>query len=103
MAARSIPARARWAVRTLDVGPSDRVLEIGCGRGVAVELVCEKLSNGTITAIDRSAAMVTIAQRRNASDVAAGKAIIRAVALAELGRTGQLFNKIFAINVSLSG
>ena len=54
-----------WAVDTLEVRPADRLLEIGCGHGVAVSLVCERLTTGTITAIDRSPKMIEMATRRN--------------------------------------
>lgn len=101
MTAISIPERSLCAVRTLAVDPSDHLLEIGCGRGVAVSLVCEKLTDGKITAIDRSAAMVKIAERRNRRHVGSGRAVLRAVPLDEWDPGPERFNKIFAINVSL--
>src|ERR671935_177066 len=54
-----------WAVDTLEVRPADRLLEVGCGHGVAVSLVCERLTTGTITAIDRSPKMIEMATRRS--------------------------------------
>src|SRR3954447_18995544 len=70
-----------WAVDTLDVRPADRVLEIGCGHGVAVSLVCERLTTGTITAIDRSLKMIEMATRRNRKHVDAGRAVLEAIGL----------------------
>src|SRR5919202_1306242 len=70
-----------WAVDTLQVRPADRLLEVGCGHGVAVSLVCERLTTGTITAIDRSPKMIEMAARRNREHVDAGRAALEAVAL----------------------
>jgi len=88
-------------VDVLAVEPTDRLLEIGCGPGGAVSLVCEKLYGGTITAIDRSAKMIETARKRNADHVASGVASFQTASLedAELGEAR--FDKIYAINVGL--
>jgi ubiquinone/menaquinone biosynthesis C-methylase UbiE len=92
--------RLVWAVDTLALDPSDRVLEVGCGHGVAVSLVCERLTSGQITAIDRSKTMIEMAARRNREQVAGGRAVLKAAALekAELG--DERFDKAFAFNVA---
>jgi cyclopropane fatty-acyl-phospholipid synthase-like methyltransferase len=93
--------RLVWAVETLAVDPADHLLEIGCGHGVAVSLVCEKLARGKIVAIDRSESMVNMAIRRNRRHVTSGKAVFHAVELGQVDLGNQRFNKIFAVNVSL--
>jgi ubiquinone/menaquinone biosynthesis C-methylase UbiE len=101
MAGGAIPERIRWTVQTMAIRPGDRLLEIGCGRGSAVSLVCERLGDGRITAIDRSLTMVKIAEERNASQVAAGKATFQVAALDAADLAGERFDKVFAINVNL--
>lgn len=93
--------RLVWAVEALAVEPSDRLLEIGCGHGVAVSLVCERLDGGSIVAIDRSPKMIAMARKRNADHVASGKASFQTVSLheADFGKTR--FDKIFAIHVGV--
>jgi hypothetical protein len=83
-----------WAVDTLDVRPADRLLEVGCGHGVAISLVCEKLTTGTITAIDRSPKMIEMATRRNREHVDAGRAVLEAIALKDADLGNQRFDKV---------
>jgi SAM-dependent methyltransferase len=97
--AKGAAERLVWAVETLAVEPADHVFEVGCGHGVAVSLVCEKLAGGRIFAIDRSEAMIAMASKRNRDHVATGKARFQAVALAETDFGGARFDKVFAFNV----
>jgi SAM-dependent methyltransferase len=100
----AIPDRLLWTLETLAVEPDDYLLEVGCGPGIAVGLVCEQLVHGTITAIDRSATMVARARQRNHAHIAAGRARIEQHALADADfRQGSLampFAKGFAVNVN---
>ena len=91
--------RLVWAVETLGVRPDDRLLEVGCGHGVAVSLVCERLAGGSVLGLDRSAKMIEMAARRNAAHVTAGRAAFQVAALhaADLGPAR--FDVIYAIHV----
>jgi cyclopropane fatty-acyl-phospholipid synthase-like methyltransferase len=89
-----------WAVDTLEVRPGDHLLEVGCGHGVAVSLVCERLTTGTITAIDRSLKMIEMAARRNREHVDSGRAELEVVALEQAQLGERRFDKVFAFNVA---
>lgn len=91
--------RIAWAVDSLAVSPSHRLLEVGCGHGVAVSLVCERLRTGRITALDRSATMVARARARNAGAIAAGLAAVEVATLLDVDLGAQAFDTVFAIHV----
>jgi SAM-dependent methyltransferase len=101
MTRRRAAERLVWAVEMLAVEPADRLLEIGCGHGVAVSLVCERLDGGSIVAIDRSPTMIELAARRNADHVAAGRASFQAASLHEADFGDARFDKVFAIHVGV--
>ena len=93
--------RLRGVVDQLAIRPGDRVLEIGCGQGVAAAMVCRLLSTGTLTAIDRSTKMVEAATRRNAVYVATGKAEFLIASLEDMNLGDRRFDLVFAVRVGL--
>jgi ubiquinone/menaquinone biosynthesis C-methylase UbiE len=96
-----VSERLRKVVEELDVQPEDRVLEIGCGHGVAASFVCERLEGGRLTAVDRSRKMIEAAERRNAEHVAAGRAEFIVAELENLDLGERRFDKVLAVRVGL--
>lgn len=96
-----VAPRIAWAVETLDVQPGDRILEIGCGHGVAATLVADRLETGCLLGIDRSAKMIAMAERRNRHSIALGRAAFRESTFEDLPVGSERFDTIFAINVAL--
>ena len=88
--------RLIWTVDLMAVRPNDRVLEIGCGHGVALTLVCEQLTTGSMLAIDRSAKMIEAASTRNAKFP---NASFQVAEFHEAELDGQRFDKILAIHL----
>ncbi len=90
--------RLRWAVEVLEVAPDDRILEVGCGHGVAVSLVCDRLDGGRITAVDRSSKMIEAAKRRNRAHARKARFVAASLAQADLGE--EIYDKVFAVHVA---
>jgi ubiquinone/menaquinone biosynthesis C-methylase UbiE len=96
---RSASERQRWAVEVLEIEPDDRLLEVGCGHGVAVSLVCERLDGGRITAVDRSPKMIEAARRRNREHDEKVRFVTASIEEADLG--DERYDKAFAIHVAV--
>ena len=95
------PDRITWAVEQLAVGPGDHILEIGCGTGVAAGLICAQLTEGQLTALDRSRTMIAAARRNNKLHLNSGKAVFLAASLAEFRSPPRRFDKALAVNVNV--
>ena len=93
-----MPARHVFGVAGLDVRPGQRVLEVGCGHGLALDLICARLGDGHAVGLDRSAPMIERARRRLAPHVAAGRVSL-AQGGVEDGLEGEPFDRVLAINV----
>ena len=63
-----------------------------------MSLVCERLDNGRITAVDRSPKMIEMAARRNRDR--ADKARFIAASLEEADLGDEVYDKVFAVHVA---
>lgn len=99
--ARAVPERIRVAVESLDLRPGARVLEVGCGTGVAAELLCRRLPEVHVTALDRSGTAVAHAERRLARWLEAGIADVVERDLTGFHGDGRPFDVVLAINVNV--
>lgn len=72
--------RIAAAVAALPLSPGMRVLEIGCGPGVALRLVAARIAPGQVMGIDRSATAIAQARTGCADGLAAGTVLLRHVA-----------------------
>src|SRR3984893_17687956 len=90
--------RNAWAVSLMDVQPSDRVLEIGFGPGIAVREIARRATRGQVVGIDRSAVMRAQAARRNAAAVRAGRVSLTVASIDDPPAFDGPFDKILAVN-----
>ncbi|MFN0090776.1 MAG: SAM-dependent methyltransferase [Acidimicrobiales bacterium] len=97
-----LPERLAWAVQRLGLRPGLRVLELGCGHGLAADHACLAVGGGHVTAVDRSPAMVARAARRNARHVQTGALDLVVSSIAEL-RLPDRHHVVFAVDVNVFG
>jgi ubiquinone/menaquinone biosynthesis C-methylase UbiE len=90
--------RNLWAVDLLEVQPTDRVLEIGFGPGVAIRALARRASAGCVYGIDHSEVMVRQATARNRAAVERGRVILRLGSAPDLSALGVVFDKVLVVN-----
>ena len=87
-----------WAVGLLGVEPTDRVLEIGFGPGLAIRELSRRATQGLVCGVDHSAVMVLQATRRNAAAVRAGRVELRLGSAEQLPAFTEPFDKVLVVN-----
>jgi uncharacterized membrane protein YdjX (TVP38/TMEM64 family) len=87
-----------WAVGLLGVEPTDRVLEIGFGPGIAIRELSRQATHGLVCGIDHSEVMIRQATRRNADAVRAGHVDLRCGSVEHLPAFEEPFDKVLAVN-----
>ena len=93
--------RNLWTVELLEVQPTDWVLEIGFGPGVALGWLAERAHQGVVVGIDQSEVMLRQAARRNAQAIDAGRIALQLASAEALPDLGTAFDKIMAVNVAM--
>jgi ubiquinone/menaquinone biosynthesis C-methylase UbiE len=99
--AEKMNSRLQSVVERMRLRPDDIVLEVGCGHGVAADLICQRLSRGRLVAIDRSAEMVAASVRRNARHLSVGLAEFHVAELEEFDPGERRFDVVLAIRVGI--
>jgi ubiquinone/menaquinone biosynthesis C-methylase UbiE len=91
-------ARNRWAVRLLDVQPTDRVIELGCGPGVAIAALATRAIRGLVVGVDHSPVMIRQARRRNRAAIRAGRVRLVHTPVESLSISDGPFDAALAVN-----
>jgi len=91
-------ARNRWAVQLLDVHPTDRVIELGCGPGVAIAALATRAVRGLVVGVDHSQVIIRQARRRNRAAIRAGRVRLIHTPVESLSISDGPFNAALAVN-----
>jgi SAM-dependent methyltransferase len=89
---------AAQVIEMLNVRPDDRVLEIGFGPGVAIQLLLQRVPMGSVAGVDQSQEMDRQAAARNADALRNRRADLRYGSAERLPFADQTFDKALAIN-----
>lgn len=90
--------RNLWVVSLLDVQPSERVLEIGFGPGLAIAELARRAHRGRVYGIDHSQVMVRQASKRNAAAIRAHRVQLLHSSVDQLPHFDEPLDAIVAVN-----
>jgi ubiquinone/menaquinone biosynthesis C-methylase UbiE len=89
---------ATWVIDLLGIQPNDRILEVGFGPGVGIELLARSVSGGYVAGVDPSEEMVEQAKARNVKAIEGGRIDLRYGSVESLPFEGSTFDKALAVN-----
>ena len=89
---------AAWLIDLLDIRPNDRILEVGFGPGVGIQLLAGVASAGYVAGVDYSKEMVEQATARNVKAIQNGRVDLRHGSVESLLFEDDTFDKALAIN-----
>ena len=91
--------RNRWTVDLLDIQPTDHVLELGCGPGLALQSCLSHATEGLVVGLDHSETMLAQAAARNRHAIKDKRLELWLGSLRELSGSADQYDKIYSVNV----
>jgi ubiquinone/menaquinone biosynthesis C-methylase UbiE len=88
----------QWVIPLLEVQSDSKVLEVGFGPGVAIQILAATASTGSVAGVDYSQEMVEQATTRNAKAIAAGIVQLHYGSVEKLPFADDIFDRALAIN-----
>lgn len=86
-----------WALGHWSPKEDDHILDIGCGGGVTLKRLSERVPAGRLFGIDYSPVSVALSKKTNAADVASGKMTITEGSVSALPFAENTFDKIVTV------
>ena len=90
--------RNTWAVSLLDIQPTDSILEIGFGPGLAIHQIAQAATNGFVGGIDQSSVMLKQATKRNQAGIEAGRVELKQASVMRIPYPDNTFDKVLTVN-----
>src|SRR5215471_10137169 len=95
---RTIQSKAARAIELLDVQPSNKILEVGFGPGVAIQLLAKSVLSGRVAGIDPSEEMIAQAAARNKKAIESGRVDLCRGSAERLPFADNSFDRVLTIN-----
>jgi len=88
-----------WTISLLGIRSGDRILEVGYGPGIAIELAARQTDvGGKVEGIDASRTMLAVASKRNSAAIATGQVALRCGDVSFLPYSDNMFDKVLSIH-----